>query len=56
METIKQTLKKRALTAVVSFTLLLSVCLGIIGYRTYYSGVIQQYQKYERDVLTLAVK
>ena len=55
METIKQPLKKRVLTAVVSFTVFLSVCLGIIGYRTYYSGVIQQYQKYERDVLSLAI-
>ncbi len=55
MGTIKRTLNKSVLAAVVFFTLLLSVCLGIIGYRTYYSGVIQQYQKYERDVLTLAV-
>ncbi|MBR4600389.1 MAG: SpoIIE family protein phosphatase [Treponema sp.] len=55
MGTIKRTLNKSVLSAVVFFTLLLSACLGIIGYRTYYSGVIQQYQKYERDVLTLAV-
>ncbi len=55
MGTIKRALNKSVLYAVVFFTILLSVCLGIIGYRTYYSGVIQQYQKYERDVLTLAV-
>ena len=55
MGTIKRTLNKSVLSAVVFFTLLLSACLGIIGYRTYYSGVIQQYQKYERDVLSLAI-
>ena len=40
---------------IVFFTTVLAVCLGIIGYSTYYNRMIKEYQKYECSILNLAV-
>ena len=55
MEKTKKNLKLRVSIAISVFTLLLSVSIGVIGYQTYYSGMIKEYQKYSRTVLDLAV-
>lgn len=54
MEKPKRNLKKSVTFAVIFFTVLLTTLLGFIGYRTYYSGMILQYQKYADAVLDLA--
>ena len=41
--------------AVEVFTILLSICLGFVGYQTYYLGMIQKYKDYEVFTLNLAV-
>ncbi|MBO7121688.1 MAG: PP2C family protein-serine/threonine phosphatase [Treponema sp.] len=50
----KKKLQTSLLIAVEIFTIMLSVCLGIIGYKTYYNGMIQKYMDYEEAVLNLA--
>ena len=54
MEKTKKKLQTSLLIAVEIFTIMLSVCLGIIGYKTYYNGMIQKYMDYEEAVLNLA--
>ena len=54
MEKTKKKLQTSLLIAVEIFTIMLSVCLGIIGYKTYYNGMIQKYKDYEEAVLNLA--
>ncbi len=41
--------------AVVLFTIALSLCIGLIGYITYYNGMIKSYKRYEVAALNLAV-
>ncbi|MCR5044985.1 MAG: SpoIIE family protein phosphatase [Treponema sp.] len=41
--------------AVILFTLALSLCVGLIGYITYYKGMIKSYKRYEVAALKLAV-
>ncbi len=54
MEKTKKKLQTSLLIAVEVFTIMLSVCLGIIGYKTYYDGMIKKYMDYEEAVLNLA--
>ena len=54
MEATKKKLRTSLLLAVEIFTLMLCVCLGVIGYQTYYDGMIQKYMDYEEAVLNLA--
>ena len=54
MEATKKKLRTSLLLAVEIFTLMLCVCLGVIGYQTYYEGMIQKYMDYEEAVLNLA--
>jgi len=54
MEKTKKKLQTSLLIAVEIFTIMLSVCLGIIGYKTYYNGMVQKYMDYEEAVLNLA--
>lgn len=54
MERIKKKLRRSLAAAVEIFTVLLSVCLGFVGYRTYYLGMIKKYKEYERTTLMLA--
>ncbi len=54
MEKTKKKLQTSLLIAVEIFTIMLSVCLGIIGYKTYYNGMSQKYMDYEEAVLNLA--
>lgn len=54
MEKTKKKLQTSLLIAVEIFTIMLSVCLGIIGYKTYYNGMIQKYKDYEEAVLNFA--
>ncbi|MCR5724899.1 MAG: SpoIIE family protein phosphatase [Treponema sp.] len=55
METKKKKLSTSLVAAIVIFTVLLSLSLGLIGYQTYYQGMIKEYQKYEDTILNLAV-
>lgn len=55
MEETKKKLRKSLAIAVEIFTVLLSVCLGFVGYYTYYTGMIQKYKDYEVYALNLAV-
>ena len=55
MESPKKKLKNSVIFAIVVFTLLLSACLGVIGYRTYLSGMLKRYQNYARGILNLTV-
>ncbi|MCR5045201.1 MAG: SpoIIE family protein phosphatase [Treponema sp.] len=55
MEKTKKKLRRSLLIAVQIFTVLLSICLGFVGYQTYYNGMIQKYKEYEESVLRLAV-
>ena len=54
MEKTKKKLSRSLSLAVEIFTVLLSICLGIVGYQTYYKGMIQKYKEYERTILNLA--
>ena len=54
MEKTKKKLSRSLSLAVEIFTVLLSICLGIVGYQTYYKGMIQKYKEYERTILKLA--
>ena len=54
MEKTKKKLQTSLLLAVEIFTIMLCVCLGVIGYQTYYKGMIQKYMDYEEAVLNLA--
>ena len=54
MEATKKKLQTSLLIAVEIFTIMLCVCLGVIGYQTYYKGMIQKYMDYEEAVLNLA--
>ena len=54
MEKTKKKLSRSLSLAVEIFTVLLSICLGIVGYKTYYKGMIQKYKEYERTILKLA--
>ena len=51
----KKKLRRSLLLAVEIFTILLSICLGFVGYQTYYSGMIQKYKDYEIFTLNLAL-
>lgn len=55
MESPKKKLKNSVIFAIAVFTLLLSACLGVIGYRTYLSGMLKRYQNYARAILNLTV-
>ena len=46
MEKTKKKLSRSLSLAVEIFTVLLSICLGIVGYQTYYKGMIQKYKEY----------
>lgn len=50
----KKKLNRSLSLAVEIFTILLSICLGFVGYQTYYLGMIQKYKDYEVFVLNLA--
>ena len=54
MEKTKKKLSRSLSLAVEIFTVLLSICLGIVGYQTYHKGMIQKYKEYERTILKLA--
>ncbi len=54
MEKTKKKLSRSLSLAVEIFTVLLSICLGIVGYKTYHKGMIQKYKEYERTILKLA--
>lgn len=54
MEKTKKKLSRSLSLAVEIFTVLLSICLGIVGYQTYHNGMIQKYKEYERTILKLA--
>lgn len=54
MEKTKKKLSRSLSLAVEIFTVLLSICLGIVGYQTYHKGMIQKYKEYERTILQLA--
>ena len=51
----KKKLRRSLSFAVEVFTILLSICLGFVGYQTYYSGMIQKYKDYEVFTLNLAL-
>lgn len=51
----KKKLRRSLLLAVEVFTILLSICLGFVGYQTYYLGMIQKYKDYEIFTLKLAL-
>lgn len=53
MEKTKKKLSRSLSLAVEIFTVLLSICLGIVGYKTYHKGMIQKYKEYERTILKL---
>ena len=53
--TTKKKLRRSLSFAVEVFTILLSICLGFVGYQTYYSGMIQKYKDYEVFTLNLAL-
>ena len=54
MEKTKKKLSRSLSIAIEIFTILLSICLGFVGYQTYYVGMIQKYKDYEVSVLKLA--
>lgn len=54
MEKTKKKLSRSLSLAVEIFTVLISICLGIVGYQTYHKGMIQKYKEYERTILKLA--
>ena len=51
----KKRLRKSLSIAVEIFTVSLSICLGFVGYTTYYNGMIKKYKEYEVSTLKLAV-
>lgn len=51
----KKNLKRSVTVVIVLFTLMLSVSLGLIGFRTFWNGMLNEYQKYVDSVLSLAV-
>ena len=50
----KRKLSRSLSIAVEIFTVLLSICLGFVGYHTYYKGMIQKYKDYEETILKTA--
>ncbi len=55
MEKSKKKLGSSMRISVIIFTVLLALCLGTIGYMTFYRGMIQSYRDYEGAVLNLAI-
>ena len=55
MKTQKKKLRTSLVFAIIVFTVLLSISLGLIGYQTFYSGMIKKYKNYEETILNLAV-
>ena len=51
----KRKLRTSLVLSIVIFTLLFSLCLGLIGYRQFYQSMIGQYQNYAETTLRLAV-
>lgn len=51
----KKKLRVSVSLSIVFFMTVLAVCLGIIGYSTYYNQMIKEYRKYECSILNLAV-
>ena len=51
----KRKLSTSLIFAIVIFTIALSFCLGLIGYKTFYGGMIKKYKTYEETVLNLVI-